>query len=419
MRKYGRDRRPYVKPVTRIELSESNIKLRWILIVVLLAIGAVSIMVGLTSMLNTEPGWQTVEVSAKETNCGGDFILQYDFSEAGTGATAQFKQLTQVYSDAAVRAYRLFSSEVLEEGLYNVAYLNAHVNEPVRVEKELNEALSLAAGYGSRQVFTAPAVVEYNRVFLCETPEEAALYVPAKDAETAAWLAELGAFLSDPEMIRLELIGEEQVQLTVSEEYLAFAEENEIDILFDFGWMKNAFIADYLASVLIENGFTCGYLASFDGFTRNLDTRGTQYGFNLFDRKDSGVYLPAVMQYTGPRSIVFLRDYPMDEQDRWHYYAFENGEIVSVLLNPEDGMPLSAAANLVGYGEFSCGEILLKMEPLFIADSLDTAALKALAEEDVYSIWFEEWEMRYNDAALTLEENSQGGAELYSYTFDK
>lgn len=416
MKKYGRDTRPYVKPVTRIELSESNIKLRWILIVVLLSVGVVSIMVGLTSMLNTEPGWQTVEVSVKEASCAGDFTLQYDFSQAGTGATAQFKQLTQLYSEAAVKAYRLFSPEIREEGFFNVGYLNAHVNTPVRVEAELYEALSLAASYGSRQVFTAPAVVEYNRVFLCENSEEAVLYDPARDPENVAWLKELGRFMSDPDMIRLELIGDDQVQLSVAQEYLDFAGENEVNVLLDFGWMKNAFIADYLASVLVQNGYTHGYLASFDGFTRNLDDRGTVYSFNLFDRKGDEVYMPAAMEYNSPMSIVFLRDYPLGDQDRWHYYAFEDGNILTVMLDPATGLPKSGAANLVSYGNFSCGEILLRAETLFIADGLDADALNTMAGEAIYSVWFEGWNLKYNEKNLLLVKNPDGGAEKYSFT---
>ena len=416
MKKYGRDRRPYVRPVTRIELSESNIKLRWILIVVLLAVGVVSIMVGLTSMLKTEPGWQTVEVSTKEPNCAGDFTLQYDFTSAGGGATAQYKQLSQLYTQATERVYRLFSSQVREEGFYNVGYLNAHVNTPVWVEGELYEALSLAANYDTRQIFLAPAVVEYNRVFLCETAEEAALYDPTRDPENVAWLEQLGRFASDPEMIRLELIGNDQVQLTVAQEYLDFAAEYEIDTLLDFGWMKNAFIADYLASVLAENGYRHGYLASFDGFTRNLDDRGTAYSFNLFDRKGSEVYMPAAMEYNSPMSIVFLRNYPMGEQDRWHYYAFEDGHILSVFLDPATGMPKTSASNLVSYGNFSCGEILLRSEKLFIADSLNIEGLDAMAEEEIYAIWFEDWNLMYNQENLILTENPQGGAEKYGFT---
>lgn len=415
MKKYGRDNRPNLRPVTRIELSESNIKLRWIGIILLLAIGVVSIFIGLTSMLNTEPGWQTVEVSTKEANCGGDFTLQYDFSQAGSGASMAYKQLTNVYSEAAVKGYKLFSSAVREDGLENIAYLNDHPNEPVWVEKELYEAFSLLSAYNSRQVFLAPMVVEYNRVFLCENEEEAVLYAPTRDEEMIAWLRELGRFVSDPEMIRLDLIGEEQVQLTVAQEYLDFARENEIETLFDLGWMKNAFVADFLAAVLAENGYIHGNLTSFDGFTRNLDDRGTEYAFNIFDRKENGVNLPAAMHYYAPLAMVSLRSYPMGQQDRWHYYAFSDGETLTVMLDPETGLPVNALENLVSYGNFSCGEILLQAEKVFVASEFDRDALMAMAEEEIYSVWFEGWELCYNDAALTLTENVEGGAEKYRF----
>ena len=178
--------------------------------------------------------------------------------------------------------------------------------------------------------------------------------------------------------------------------------------------MKNAFIADYLASVLAENGYIHGYLVSYDGFTRNLDNRGTKYSFNLFDRKAEGVNMPAVMSYDQPISIVSLRSYPMGEQDRWHYYAFSDGETLTVMLDPDTGLPLHAAENLVCYGGFSCGEILLRAEKVFIAQELDAQALMDMAEEEIYSVWFEDWALCYNDEELDLSENANGGAEKYS-----
>lgn len=420
MRKYGRDNRPYVKPVKRIELSEKNVKLRWIAIVVLLGIGVVGIGAGLMSALNTEPGWQEVEVSSREANCAGEFTLMYDFSSAGGGATAQYKQLTALYTEAAEKAYRLFSAEVVEEGLYNIGWLNAHVNEPVKVESELYGALSLAAAYDNRHIFTAPAMVEYNRVFLCENDEEAARYLPSGDPEMVAWLAELGSFVNDPEMIRLELIGEDQVQLTVSEEYLAYAQFHEIETFLDFGWMKNAFVADYLASVLTQNGYTNGYLVSYDGFTRNLDQRGMEYTFNLFDRKGTEINMPAQMAYHVPMSIVFLRDYPMNELDRWHYFAFADGNVVTAMLDTADCMSKSSAHNLVGYSVTAgCGEILLQMAPQFTADTLDEAALKAMPENDIHAIWFEGRNLLHTDPKLKLTVNADGGGESYTHGLAK
>lgn len=420
MRKYGRDNRPYVKPVKRIELSEKNVKLRWIAIVVLLSIGVVAIGAGLMSALNTEPGWQEVEITSREPNCAGEFTLMYDFSSAGSGATAVNKQLNALYTEAAQQAYRLFSAEVVEEGLYNVGWLNAHVNEPMTVEAELYQALSLAADYDNRHIFTAPAMVEYNRVFLCENDEEAARYLPSGDPEMVAWLRELGSFVKDPEMIRLELIGEDQVQLTVSEEYLAFAQLHEIETFLDFGWMKNAFVADYLASRLLQGGFTNGYLVSYDGFTRNLDQGGLEYAFNIFDRKGTEIYMPVQMTYDAPMSLVFLRDYPMNELDRWHYYAFADGNVVTAMLDPADCMSKSALHNLVGYSETAgCGEILLQMAPLFTADTLDEAALKVMQENGIHAIWFEDRNLRYTDPQLKLTVNVDGGGENYTHVLTK
>ena len=420
MSKNARDRRPYVKPVTRIELSEKNVKLRWILIVVLLSVAVVAILTGLMSMLNTQPGWQQVEVSSEERNCSRDFILMYDFSDSGSGATAQFRQLTNLYTEATEQAYRIFTADLLEEGLYNVAYVNAHVNETVTVEPELYKALALTVQYSDRHVFLAPAMAEYNRVFLCEEDAEAALYDPARNEETAAWLAELALFVNDPEMISLDILGENQVRLNVAGEYLAFAEENELGTFLDFGWMTNAFLADYLAEVLTENGFTNGYLSSYDGFTRNLDVRGQNYAVNLFDAQGTDIYMPARMHYSGSMSIVSLRNYPMDELDKWHYYAFASGEIVTAFLDPADCMSKSATDSLVSYSsDAGCAEILLQIANVFIADEFQPDALKALADRGVCSIWFEGTTLKYNDETLALEQLTENGGERYSTSLEK
>ena len=88
------------------------------------------------------------------------------------------------------------------------------------------------------------------------------------------------------------------------------------------------------------------------GFTRNLDVSGNSYSFNLFDRQNSDIYLPAVMQYKAPMSIVYLRNYPMSSQDRWHYYSFTNGRIVTACIDPADGKRHESivAADRVGAG---------------------------------------------------------------------
>jgi len=395
---------PYVRPIQRVELSESNVKIRMILIVVLLAIASVSIVVGLSSALKTEPDWQRVEAQAKKINCSADFILNYDFTDAGSEASSRFKALTNLYSEACEDAYRIFTLDMTGGETANMHDLNRHPNETVTVDPALYHALSLVQKYQNRGLYLAPVYVEYDHIFKAETEVEAASYDPVQNPELVSDLALLASYGNDPDMIDIQLLGNNQVKLVVAEEYLSFIKSCEIEKLIDFGWMKNAFIADFLAQVLLDNGFTDGYLVSFDGFTRNLDTRGNTYSFNVFNRQGSDIYNPAVMTYAAPASIVFLRDYPMTQSDAWQYYAFPNGRIANMLIDPADGMNKASVDSLVSYGkQQGCAEVLLQMIPVFIADEFASSAVQNLTGEGIHSVWCEGQSLCYTDEQLQIE----------------
>ena len=415
MRNSNRGRRtPYVRPIQRVELSESNVKLRLILVVVLLAVATVAVIVGVSSALKTEATWQRIEVQSLKKHCGDDFVFDYDFTDTGSGATAGFKKLTALYSTACEDAFRIFSPDE-QGGVYaNVHDLNARPNETVTVEPALYQALTLVQQYQSRSIYLGGVYAEYGRIFSAETEVEAASYDPAQNEEQREYIMELAAFAVDPAMVDVQLLGENRVKLLVSEEYHAFAKANEIEDLIDFGWMKNAFIADFLAQTLIDNGFTNGYLASFDGFTRNLDGRGNTYSQNVFDRSGSDIYIPAVLTYTAPSAIVFLRDYPLSNADASNYYAFSGGRIASNLIDPVDGMDKASVDSLLAYAEDqSCAELLLQTAPVVIADEFSADPLLAMAKENIHSIWCAEQKVFYTDAEALLRTQSQ---ENVTYT---
>lgn len=414
MSKHARDRRPYVRPVTRIELSESNIRLRWIAIVLLLSIAVVSITMGLAEMLKTEPGWQEVQVSSTRLNCSQDFVLMYDFGRSELDATAEYRNVVTLYTKLTEDAYQLFSADSTPESGGSVYTLNRNVNQPVRVPGELYQALALLAESDCRDPFLAPAVKKYDAVFLSANDGEAYLYDPSRNPELQSSLAELAAFASDSDMIRLELLGENQVQLTVSDAYLAYAKEAEIEVLFDFGWMKNAFIADYLAQGLGSGGYTSGYLASYDGFTRNLDGSGEVYSYNLFDRYGNTISIPAKLSYSGPMSIVTLRNYPLSDSDRWHYYAYEDGHITNIYLDLADGLPKSSTDNLTLYSEEdSCAELLMQAAPVFLAEELDYVAIGALEAAGSHCIWAEGTVLTYSQNGAEILLLKESGGEDY------
>lgn len=402
MGRKARDNRPYIPPVKRLELSESNIKLRWIAICLLLAVAAVSIGYGFHAALSTEPGWQEVTVFPDQVNCTNSFQLMYDFSADGMNPTAVYKKLEILYGDLTVSAYRLFSPEA--EGTDNLYYLNSHVNETVTVFPGLYTALEQIAAHGSRYPFMAPVNSLYAPVFLSANDAEAAVYDPVKEASLGELAAETAAYCADPQMIRLEVLGQNQVRLYADEAYLAYARENGIEVFLDLGWMKNAFMIDYMAQRLAEEGYTCGYLTSFDGFTRNLDERATTYSLNVFHRQENSVYMPAILEYSGPMSLVSLRDYPQSERDRWNYHAYEDGTITSVYLDPEDGMSRPSIDGITAYSiDRGCAELALKLAPVFIAREFDAQALETLAQEGIHSIRCSGNDIVCTDQTVTLQ----------------
>lgn len=399
MSKHARDRRPYIPPVKRIELSESNTTARWIAIVVLLAVAVTAMAVGLSSALTTDPGWRQVEVPPTNTNCSGDFVFVYEFGAGDVKATGEYKNVVNLYTSLTERGYQLFSAQ---EG--SLGKLNSNPNTVVTLPQELYEALELLTQSGIRYPFFAPAAREYSGVFLADNDADAALFDPNRDPERMAFVQEAVAYCADPAHISLELLDQNQVKLVVSEAYLAYGRENEIDVYFDFGWMKNAFLVDFLAEELAQAGYTRGHLTSFDGFTRNLDSRGGGYSYNLFDRLDNSIFIPARLNYTGPMSIVALRNYPLSDADRWHYHVYGDGAITSVYLDLR-GQNTSSTDNLTCYSQTdSCAEILMQAAPLFLAEELDYVGLGAMEAAGIHSVWAEGHVLIHtqNDADMQL-----------------
>lgn len=402
MKKTGRN--PNAEPADKVQGPQKDWKLRVVLMAAFLGIALYFIGSGLHEGLSTKPTWQEVEATGIGTSWAGDFLFQYDFSSLQGDLSRHSKKLTAVYSEASERGYRLFSPEVREENLYNVGYLNDHPNQEMIVDPGLFQALEQVSASGDRHVFLAPAAQEYSTMFLYDDDAQAAVLDPTRNPDTRVWLAELGTYVSDPNHIRLDVTGEGKVKLTVSQEYLEFAEAYGLDTLFDFGIFQNAFLVDYLAEQITAAGYRAGYLCSFDGFTRNLDDRGTQYAQNLSHREAGRIFQPAKFSYEGPMSIVTFRNYPLSGKDRWRCYAYGTGEIVSLYLDPTDGLPKSALPELTVYSRnLSCGELALKTAQIFISDTFRQEELLELTREDMKALWFSGYDLKYTDGENPLE----------------
>ena len=384
------NRTPYVKPVEKVELSEKNLKWRIFLVVLLIMIAAGSFAYGVNAFLSRNAGWQEINANSRSdaANCSQDFVFMYNLGASGAGATVEGKAIVTLYTDATELAYQQFHTKEEFEYVNNIYYINRHPNEEIVVDDILYNAFDLISQTGNRNIYLGPVYMQYDDIFYCQEDYQLADFDPYLNDEVAEDYRNIAAFANDPEMIDIQLLGNNKIKLYVSDEYLKYAEENFISDYIDFFWMKNAFIVDYIADLMIDAGHTRGSISSYDGFIRTMDVTDTSYSFNVYDREGEKLTLAQVMEYAGPLSLVYYRDYKMNSLDYHHYYELDNGEIRTAYVDVNDGFSKESIDSLYVYSkESSCAKLLLETVSVYVADEFDAEKLQTLESQGIYSIY--------------------------------
>ena len=209
------------RPVIRAEITDKNKTLRIIAAAILLLIGIIALTSGFMKLLGQEPGWQEIQIKTEERNCSQEFVLQYYFSDAS--AAAVNKQLQATYEDACVKAYQLFTPDEEISGMSNIHYINHHPNEVIAVDPVLYAAFEKMADMP--YLYMGPVYAHYYSIIFNASDEGIAQLDPLTSHEAKAYINQIMDFVLDGRNVRLELLGDNQVKLYVSEAYLTFAAE--------------------------------------------------------------------------------------------------------------------------------------------------------------------------------------------------
>lgn len=396
-------RRP--KPVQKVQLSEKNVGRRIVLVVLLLAIGSGFLVYGFMNLLRGDSGWREISVKAgAELNCSEDFTLKYNVGASGVSAGGEAKALSLLYTDAAVKGYRLFNIDESFDDLTNLYDVNHHPNEVLTVDPVLYDALKKVSDTGCREIYLGPLYASFENLCTSNDDAIAAQFDPEKNDDAAEEAAAVAAFAQNPDDISLEFSGENQVCLHVSDAYLAYASEMGYSAYVDFFWMKNAFLIDYLADTIRGEGYQLGIISSKDGFVRCLDeTGGKSYQYPLYHLSGNEIRSYGVMTYEGPKSIVFFHAYQAGSPDAYRYYQYQDKTMRTPYLSAADGKDHTAASELIVYsGEYGCANTLLAAFSDYQAESLSRESLETLTSQNIYSIWFENDEMQTTDEDLAV-----------------
>ena len=378
-------------------------KLRIIIAVLLLIFAVGSITYGLSKAIIRQPGWIEVTTTKEKRTGAQDFVFQYNIGLHGVTASAEYNELQTLYTDAMVKCYREFNNDKTFSGVHNVRYINEHPDEVIEVDEVLYQAFSKLDKSGLRMLYLAPVYDEFDNIFFVGSDEEAYEYDPVVNEEVRKRFKKMAEYAGDEKQVQLELLGDNKVRLTLSEEYKAYAKKEDIKSFIDFYWMKNAFIVDYVADIMIKGNHLAGFVASVDGYTRNFDDTKAEFNQVFYDLVDGQYYEAGTMQYKGGRNIVYLHNYSQSQQDVYLYHETMKGAIYSRFLSEEDGMNKTSKNDLLLHSkDSSCVDMILAAIPVYVTEDFSADALSELSKDGIYSVYCQDRKLYSNDPEVTF-----------------
>ena len=356
--------------VTQIELSDKHIGLRIVLVIVFLAIGVAGIFFGVRSCAKVPEGWTVIKANVSDDNCSNDFSFNYNLGKANVSTNEEKVILQNAFADYTVYTFREFNADTLYDNTKNIAYINNHPNEDVKVSNLLYKSLKAVVDNNSSYLFYAPIYYEYEVLLTLKSEDDIKSLDPNYSTEQAEYFTQIANYVNSGK-VSLSILENNTVRLNVSDDYLAFIKEKEITRVIDFFRLKNAFIADFMAENLRDGGFKNGFIASIDGYVVNL---GTQSVSSIFTKLD-GTTVKGVGTYNldEPVSMIIYRSYPYLNNSLYHYYP--DGNILSTYINKEGRYTSATDTFFVYSNNTSVAEMALKTYYIYTNDTLDLTML--------------------------------------------
>jgi len=389
------------KPVQHIEVSEKHVGLRIVLFLVAVIVGVAGIGWGIYYLTKTETGWSVVSPTSAAEQYAQEYTLYYYFEGRSVVKNSRYRAVVQAYGNACYEAYRQFNVYEGYDDVHNVYYINAHPNEDIEVDAVLYGAFEKVAASGSRVIYGAPVQAYFDATCTSDNDWMALEYDPVKNDEVRAFALKALTYVRDAESVNVRLLGDNKLRLEVSEAYLAFAKENEIDVLVDFGYLRNAFALDYIADTMLAEGYGDAILSSYDGYCRST-AADTAFNVNVISRVDDNYRIAAVGTYSGRQATVSWASFGSVGDASLHY-EYADGSTTHVYYDLADGKSKCATVNLIGYSKNKgCADVALALLPIWVADDLDADALWALADSGIYGLYTDAQNVLYNDASLKV-----------------
>lgn len=305
------------------------VRLILFILAVVVAVGAFT--AGILGLGHRESGYQDVEFTdqAKVEIYGSGLHLKY-YAEGSSGEIRmKIKEVQNMYSQAALRAWRLTSADTETPGIVNLAWLNSHPGESGTLDPDLyrilEDALEKTARGEGYSLFAGPLHREWQDLRYLDEPQP---FDPVMNENEAGRLARLTALVNDPASFSLALNAEDRTAcLTVAPDAARTLSDLETDApILDLNLLRDAYMLRIIARDLVSTGWTEGYLYTDSGLSVMLKAEGTAaYGI-WYAAGDTAAECGETTLPSPSAYCQWTAFHP--EGKRYGYYAVQDGAAV-------------------------------------------------------------------------------------------
>lgn len=383
------------KPVKKIELNEKNVKLRFILFILsFLVVVACAILI-FVNLFKKESGFTTIE-AYPTINMQNDFVFSYDVGNTDLSITEEINNLSNKYTSLLEFSYIQFDI-YSDHDQKNINYINNHINQDIQISELLYDSIEDVVNENEKLLYLAPIYAYYNDMFSTEL--DLNMLDPYQNINVQNYFKDILDYINS-NSIKINLLSNNTINLYVSEDYINYLNENDVFYYFDFGFLKNSFIIDYIAENLLLAGYNKGNIKSYDGYFVNLDS-SLDYNFVIDVLDNVNNFGSRVCNFTvkGKTSVVQFRNFMYYQNDIYRYVKMPDNSYRHIYIDYNDGLSKSSTNSLTSYStELSCSEIALKTYRGFISDNFSLAAT-----DQIKQVWIANTSIYYNDQSISLQ----------------
>ena len=329
--------RQFLKSEHNLENKKKKI-VRIVLFALALVIAVYAFTSGVMALTHRESGYYGVEFTAegKAVLYRSGLHMTYYADGSSNEIRQRINEVQKQYTSFALDAFRRFDAEQTYEGYTNIASLNAAPNTEIKVDQTLFDTLERAYRLQSDtySIFAGALHGQWETLRYLDEPED---FDPLSDPDKRALLEKLAEWINTPGTFDLSFDSEKTtVKLTVSEEYLAWAAENEIDrSVLDLNVLHDAFLLESVSQALREKGYTDGFLYTDTGLYVYMRGAAKDISFTLTGLDGQTEVTVATLNAQSPACFVRFTAFAPDGAGYGYYAVERDGRRVFRHLYPD------------------------------------------------------------------------------------